>query len=138
MKVQMALDTPSEASTVAQGSILAQCRSELGKFPKVFGVQSQPVGMGGKECEKCNVRYCDLQVKHLLPLFTEMVVGLIVLPGLLLWEARHVQPEGEFWEVPILVLLWHHGLFINVLVEDVQYLADIRGNAGVVGAVADK
>ncbi len=52
MKVQMALDAPSEASAVAQGSVLAQCRSELRKFSKVFGVQPQPVGVGGKECEE--------------------------------------------------------------------------------------
>ena len=56
MKVQMALDAPSEASAVAQGSILAQCCSELSKFPKVFGVQPQPVGVVGKECEEYNER----------------------------------------------------------------------------------
>ena len=134
----MALDAPSEASAVAQGSVLAQCRSELSKFPNVFGVEPQPVGVVGKEWEECNVRFSNLQVKHLLPLLMDMVVGLIVLHGLLLWEARHVQPEGKFWEVPILVLLWHHALLINVLVCDVQYLADIRGNAGVIGAVANK
>ncbi len=134
----MALDAPSEASAVAQGSILAQCCSEFGKFPELFGVQPQPVGVGGKECEECNVRFSNLRVKRLLPLLTDMVLGLIVLCGLLLWVAQQVQPEGESQEVPILVLLWHHALLINVLVGNVQYLADIRGNAGVVGAIADK
>ena len=92
MEIQMSLDAPSEARAVAQGSVLSQCRSELSKFTKVFGIQPQPVGVGGKESEECNVRFGDLQVKRLLPPLTDMVVGLIVLCRLLLWEAQHVQP----------------------------------------------
>jgi hypothetical protein len=77
-------------------------------------------------------------VKHLLPLLADVVVGLIVLSGLLLRKAWDIQSECKFWEVSTLVLLWHHALLVDILVGNVQYLENIRGNAGVAGAVANE
>ena len=134
----MALDAPSEASAVTQGGILAQSCGELGKISKVFCVQPHPVCVGGKESKECKVRFCNFQVKRLLPLLTDVIIGLVVLRGLLLRETWDVQPDGEFWDIPILILLWHHTLFIDVLLGNVQYLADICGGAGLVSAIGDK
>ncbi len=138
MEIKMALDALSEASAVAQGGVLAQSRGELGKFSEVFCIQPHPVCMGGEETKECKVRFCNFQVKCLLPLLTDVIIGLVVLHGLLLWEPWDVQPDGEFRDISILIRLWHHILLVDVLVGDVQYLADICGDAGLVNAVADK
>ncbi len=96
MEIKMALDTPSEASAVNQGCVLAQSRSELGKFSEVFCVQPHPVCVGGKASKECKVLLRNFHVKCLLPLLTDVIIGLVVLCGLLLREPWDVQPDENF------------------------------------------
>jgi hypothetical protein len=96
------------------------------------------VCVGDKASKECKVLLHNFQVKCLLPLLTDVIIGLVVLYGLLLREPRDVQLDGEFRDIPALILLRHHTILVNVLVGNVQYLAGICGDAGLVSAVADK
>ena len=87
MKIEMALDAPSEASAIAERGVFAQRCREFCKFSKIFSVQTHPVGVGGQESEERQVGFCNFQVECLLPLLSDMIVSLAVFSGLF-WGSR--------------------------------------------------
>ncbi len=84
MEVEGALHASAQPRAVAQWCVVLQCACELCKLPKVLDVQLETVGVSCKEAEVGDVLFCHLAMVmvRLLPLFFDMIVGLVGFLGL--------------------------------------------------------
>ena len=82
MEVEVALHALVQPRAVAQWCVVLQSACEFCKLPKVLDVQLETVGMSCKEAEVGDVLFRHLAMVCLLPLFFDMIVGLVGFLGL--------------------------------------------------------
>ncbi len=78
----MALHASAQPRAVAQWCVVLQRACEFCELPKVLDVQLETVGMSCEEAEVGDILFCHLPMVCLLPLFFDMIVGLVGFLGL--------------------------------------------------------
>ncbi len=82
MEVEVALHASTQPRAIAQWCIVLQRAREFCKLLKVLDAQLEMVGVSCKEAEVGDVLFCHLAMVRLLPLFFDMIVGLVGFLGL--------------------------------------------------------